>query len=305
MENLLSGRLGYVSPLATRSLRTLPAGRHRRRRSSCSTPSASPDSRTTRADALSGGQRQRVGIARARDAAAARCCSPTSRPPRSIPKTSVEIMQLDARSGPRQRDIPVHRQHARRRARPALRRPHRRHVGRAASSTTAPPAALGDEHAEVDLRRRGMAALSAAPAGAVRARPVPHWLGRASRWLALAAYVVYACAAARFHLGALHDRPGQRRAVHRPHVSAEFLALGAPAQGPHREPARSRCSPRLSASCSSLPIGLARRAQPDAGVGDVAGARADRAVPLVPSGDRRHRVRQGGRLRRAGGDRSR
>ena len=64
MENLLSGRLGYVS--AWRAWRRkFPPADIRSRLRAPRRRSASPGSRTQRADALSGGQRQRVGIARA------------------------------------------------------------------------------------------------------------------------------------------------------------------------------------------------------------------------------------------------
>ena len=64
MENLLCGRLGYVSPWRAWR-RKFPAGRHRARAFDCSTRSGLAGFANRRADALSGGQRQRVGIARA------------------------------------------------------------------------------------------------------------------------------------------------------------------------------------------------------------------------------------------------
>ena len=91
----------------------------------------------------------------------------------------------------------------------------------------------------------------------------------------------------------------QRRALLQPPVPAQFHALGTAGQGAAGEPADrgARVDARHRARVADRPR---RGAQPDAGVGDVAGARRHRHGALVPSGDRRDPVRQGGRLRRAG-----
>jgi len=103
MENLLSGRLGYVS--AWRAWRRkFPPGDIRRAYELLDTVGLS-EFALARADALSGGQRQRVGIARAvmQEPKMLLADEPTS----SLdPKTSVEIMDLLAGMG-RSREIPV------------------------------------------------------------------------------------------------------------------------------------------------------------------------------------------------------
>jgi phosphonate transport system ATP-binding protein len=103
MENLLSGRLGYVS--AWRAWRRkFPADDIRRGYDLLDTVGLAGFA-NQRADALSGGQRQRVGIARAvmQEPKLLLADEPTS----SLdPKTSVEIMELLADVG-RKRQIPV------------------------------------------------------------------------------------------------------------------------------------------------------------------------------------------------------
>jgi phosphonate transport system ATP-binding protein len=103
MENLLSGRLGYVS--AWRAWRRKFSDEDIARAFELLDVVGLSGFANQRADSLSGGQRQRVGIARAvmQQPAVLLADEPTS----SLdPKTSVEIMQLLADIA-RQRGIPV------------------------------------------------------------------------------------------------------------------------------------------------------------------------------------------------------
>ncbi len=103
MENLLTGRLGYVAPLKA-WLRKYPAADIARAFELLQQVGLS-DFVNQRADSLSGGQRQRVGIARAimQEPRLLLADEPTS----SLdPKTSVEIMTL-MRDLCRERGIPV------------------------------------------------------------------------------------------------------------------------------------------------------------------------------------------------------
>ncbi|HRJ68312.1 MAG TPA: phosphonate ABC transporter ATP-binding protein [Beijerinckiaceae bacterium] len=104
IENVLSGRLGYV-PAWRAFLRRFPQADIARAFDLIDAVGLNQDFATRRADALSGGQRQRVGIARAimQDPALVLADEPTS----SLdPKTSVEIMELLAELSDK-RGVPI------------------------------------------------------------------------------------------------------------------------------------------------------------------------------------------------------
>ena len=154
MENLLSGRLGYVSPW--RAWRRKFPPEDIRRAFELLDVVGLAGFAQQRADALSGGQRQRVGIARAvmQEPKLLLADEPTS----SLdPKTSVEIMELLSEVA-RERGIPV------------LVNMHdvdlaKRFADRVIGMTggrivfDGPPAAL-DDAMLTDLRRGGLAAVS-------------------------------------------------------------------------------------------------------------------------------------------------
>ena len=99
-------------------------------------------------------------------------------------------------------------------------------------------------------------------------------------------------------MGPRADGLAERGALLREAVSAELPALGPSRQGAVGEP-RDRRS-RVDAGDRPRPAHRAlRRAQPDAAVGDLAGAADRRDGALVSPGHRRDRLRQGGGFRGA------
>ncbi|MGC4008488.1 MAG: hypothetical protein QM805_05530 [Pseudomonas sp.] len=197
-----------------------------------------------------------MGIARALMQRARACCWPTSRPPRWIPKTSVEIMSPAARAGPRARHSGAG-QHARRRAR---RRFADRIVGMSGGHVVydGDGAGLSDDMLKTHLRRRGLAAMSTPTTGGTSAAPV--CAGNPARaWPGLAAGGLHRSTRCRSSIspGSGSRGAGQRRALHR-------HACSRPTSGKlgHRWPRawsrawRSPCWPPRWASLLALPIGL-------------------------------------------------
>ena len=157
MENLLSGRLGYVSSWRAWR-RKFPPDDIAKAFELLDTVGLTGFAHR-RADALSGGQRQRVGIARAvmQEPKLLLADEPTS----SLdPKTSVEIMQLLSDVG-RARGIPVlinmHDVELAKRFADRI-------IGMSGGRVIfdGPPGCAVRRRAEADLRRRGMVAMSKA-----------------------------------------------------------------------------------------------------------------------------------------------
>ena len=287
MENLLTGRLGYTSAFNAWTRRFEPEDiEHAYRLLDTVGLAGFADQR---ADALSGGQRQRVGIARA-------LMRPqlllADEPTSSLdPKTSVEIMEAAGGAGRRQRH-PRHRQHPRRGAGPTLRHAHRRHVRRQRGlrrRRTGP----GRRHAQDHLRRRVLAGMI--PQRGARPSPCP----AASR-PARSCCCSTRCTRARSWTSAgTASRPGW--ATRPPSWRMFPPNFEKPAtlwKGIAESLEIAVLASVLGIACAAG--GPAGRAQPDASLGLVAGARAGGAVPRAASGDRRHPVRQGRGLRRAG-----
>mgnify|MGYP003694148041 CR=1 FL=1 len=202
MENLLSGRLGYVSAWKAWR-RRFPPGDVARAFELLDTVGLSSFA-NQRADSLSGGQRQRVGIARAvmqEPAAAARGRADVLAGPQDVGGDHAAAHRHCARATipvmVNMHDVELARRFA------------DRIVGMAGGRIVfdGPPARLSDETSEDDLWRRRLAALTLAreaefdsmtdrSAGAAGSRATlfpPDWRARAA-WIALAAYVVYAAA---------------------------------------------------------------------------------------------------------------
>ncbi len=195
MENLLSGRLGYVS--AWRAWRRKFPPEDIRGAYELLDLVGLAGFAHQRADALSGGQRQRVGIARAvmQEPKLLLADEPTS----SLdPKTSVEIMELLTEVA-RSRGIPVLiNMHDVELARRFADRIIGMRDGRIVFD--GPPGGAHRRDADDDLRRRGLAAMTAEPGDRGRRTDAPPADPfRRSVWprvaaVALVVYVIYACA---------------------------------------------------------------------------------------------------------------
>ena len=132
-------------------------------------------------------------------------------------------------------------QHARRRARAALCRSHRRHVRRT-DRVRRSAARLVGRDAEADLRRRGLARIerSREPA-AIAAYRFPASRAAQITFALLAVYVVYAVAQLDVSLGTRRSRASAHAgALPRPDVPAELRALGTAVEGPGGKPADRR-----------------------------------------------------------------
>ena len=296
IENVLCGRLGYV-PVWRAWLRKFPAADIDRAFQLLDAVGLG-DFATQRADQLSGGQRQRVGIARAlmQEPDLMLADEPTS----SLdPKTSVEIMELIARRAG-ERDIPVivniHNVELARRFADRI-------IGMSKGEIVfdGPPrgarglAPARRSTAAKDGWSERIATLRRTP----RVAFPPNWPARIGL-LALALYVVYAAPIlditwARFVAGLGHGARFLSR-MFPPNVAPDKLEL---LYGGMIESLQIAIIATVVGVLLSLPLGLAAaRNLAPAPLAWTARA-LDRAVPHLPSGHRRHPVRQGGRLRRA------